>query len=64
MSNCSLTRALCAPAALAVVTNTRCFISSVQDRIDMTFQLLRQRGQRASLFHGTADGVIPIRQAR
>ncbi|CDJ63131.1 hypothetical protein, conserved [Eimeria necatrix] len=38
--------------------------SIVQDRIDMTFQLLRQRGQRASLFHGTADGVIPIRQAR
>ncbi|KAL8454426.1 hypothetical protein Emed_000147 [Eimeria media] len=38
--------------------------STVQDRVDRTFQLLRQRGQRASLFHGTKDGVIPIRQAR
>ncbi|OEH74989.1 uncharacterized protein LOC34622960 [Cyclospora cayetanensis] len=38
--------------------------SIVQDRVDRTFQLLRQRGQRASVFHGTADGVIPIRQAR
>lgn len=38
--------------------------SIVQDRVDRTFQLLRQRGQRASLFHGTHDGVIPIRQAR
>lgn len=38
--------------------------SIVQDRVDRTLQLLHQRGQRASLFHGTADGVIPIRQAR
>lgn len=38
--------------------------SIVQDRVDRTFQILRQRGQRASLFHGTADGVIPIRQAK